>query len=141
MISDELLEMPFIKHYKFKQDVINVLLDNKNKDGFCSIYQREIANRLNVSQTFISLTIRKLQSFDKAIEVVSKGKYVIVIENIFESDLFKKLLTAYRKIILNPKIIEHPHILKDTAKLLNITVPELQFVSGFIYCNANYYCT
>lgn len=114
------------------QKLVNVLLENKNVDGVCRISQSELAQKLEISPTSISVKLRRLQKVDNCIEKVGcGGAYIVNYSNLLEKGPFNKVITFYDEVTQNPEIMVLSY--KEQAEYLQFTLYEVQMVWGYLH--------
>jgi len=83
---------PFIESVENHQNLVNILLDAKNKDGISQLSQPEMAKLMNRSQTWVVKAIKRLNTEDTCIEMIAPGKYVVHYTNIYMRGVFSEIL-------------------------------------------------
>lgn len=93
------------------QDLVNIIKEHSSSDGICRLSQSEIARLLNKSQTWVSHTIKKLNSEEACIERHSNG-YFLCFDNIYKRGTCQKILNLLKL------FVDHPDLLKANEKKL-----------------------
>ena len=68
-------ESLFADSLKLYQQLVDILAESKDETGFSLISQPEIATRIGRSQTWVASAIKRLNTEDICIELVSNRKY------------------------------------------------------------------
>lgn len=92
MLYPELIKYPLI---------INILLKNKNSKGICCVLQKDIAKAVDLSQTAVSKYLKRLKQYDKCVEKIAPGKYVVYKENMLKNGPVSKVLIYHNFAIEN----------------------------------------
>lgn len=116
---------------EFSQRLVNLLLENKGEDGICRIIQSDLALKLNRSTTKISKCINRLINFDRCIEKVKSGEYIVNEPDLYRAGPFIRCFAILAFLKENPEISYLDYI--KQAKFLGITVKELQMAYGYLF--------
>lgn len=116
--------------FKKYENIISVLVEHKDVDGLCRISQKEIAYKTSTSQSLVSKSLIRLETYDKCIEKVAPGVYRLNHENLLEYGPISKALKYYAAISKNNSIIKLRY--DEQAKLLGMTTEEITMVWGYL---------
>ncbi len=97
-------ESLFAASLKLHQQLVDILIEARDENGFSLISQPEIAAKIDRSQTWVAKAIKRLNTEDICIELVSNGKYRLNYENLLLSGVFSKVLILIRDTLLNPSM-------------------------------------
>lgn len=97
-MNENLLFEISMKNY---QDLVNVIKEYSSSDGICWLSQSEIASLLNKSQTWVSHTIRRLNSEEVCIER-SNGGYSLRFDDIYNRGTCSKILNLMKLFMKYP---------------------------------------
>lgn len=123
-------ESLFADSLKLYQQLVDILAESKDETGFSLISQPEIATRIGRSQTWVASAIKRLNTEDICIELVSNGKYKLNYENLLLSGVFSKILVLIRDTQLEPSIFSE----KDSviAEKYGISVKTVQMYKSYL---------
>ena len=123
-------ESLFADSLKLHQQLVDILVESKDENGFSLISQPEIATRIGRSQTWVASAIKRLNTEDICIELVSNGKYKLNYENLLLSGVFSKILVLIRDTQLEPSIFSE----KDSiiAEKYGISVKTVQMYKAYL---------
>lgn len=76
-ILNEIFDNYYNNYFKKYQDIIDIMNDNKDINSICNITQKEIAKKLNISQSLVSKCLIRLEQSDKCIEKLESGVYKV----------------------------------------------------------------
>lgn len=116
----------FVKY----QEIINVLLDNKSDDGLCRVSQKEIGNKVKISQALVSKCLIRLERSDKCIEKLSPGVYKVNHDNILKHGPLAKVLKYCAAANNDESIMSMRY--DEQAKLLDMKVDEIKMIWGYL---------
>lgn len=57
--------------------IINILLESRDKNGISCITQKNIGTKVGLTQTAISKYLKRLEQYDKCIEMVVPSRYIV----------------------------------------------------------------
>ena len=106
----ELLKYPLL---------IKVLLDNRNPDGISEVSQKQIGEKVNLSQTAVSKYLKRLCQHDQCIKKVDKCKYIVCNFDMFKYGSVSKVIAFHNAVINNYNF--YSLSLKEQANILGIT--------------------
>ena len=94
----------FIDSFTLHQQLVNVIAEAKDEDGFAKISQTEMAAKVGRSQTWVSSAIKRINTEDLCIEFVAEGKYLLRYEDLSKRGVFSKILILMSDTISNPSM-------------------------------------
>lgn len=125
-MNENLLFKTSMKNY---QDLVNVIKEYSSSDGICRLSQSEIASLLNKSQTWVSHTIKKLNSEEVCIERCSDG-YFLRFDNIYDRGTCSEILSLIELFMEYPDLWEINE--KKLAAKLNIKWSTIQAAKAYL---------
>ena len=93
-----------IDSFTLHQQLVNVIAEAKDEDGFAIISQTEMAAKVGRSQTWVSSAIKRINTEDLCIEFVAEGKYLLRYEDLSKRGVFSKILILMSDTISNPSM-------------------------------------
>ena len=104
-------ESLFADSLKLHQQLVDILADARDETGISLISQPEIAAKINRSQTWVASAIKRLNTEEICVELISNGKYKLNYENLLLSGVFSKIKVLIRDTQLDPSMFSK----KDSA--------------------------
>ncbi|MGL5351867.1 MAG: hypothetical protein ACRDA5_00930 [Clostridium sp.] len=71
------LEVFYKEYFQKYEDIINFTKESRDSENICKISQKEIAHKLNISQSLVSKCLIRLERIDKCIVKIKPGIYKI----------------------------------------------------------------
>lgn len=96
------------------QKLINILVEARDENGISLISQPEMAKKINRSQTWVANAIKRLNTEEICIELISSGKYKVNYEDLLSQGVFSKILFLIKNTFSDPTLI-----LKKDSEIAN----------------------
>ena len=123
-------ESLFADSLKLHQQLVDIFVEARDENGISLISQPEIAAKIDRSQTWVASAIKRLNTEDTCIELISNGKYKLHYENLLLSGVFSKILLLIRDTQLNPSMFSQ----KDSiiAEEYGFSVKTIQMYKAYL---------
>lgn len=79
--------------------ILKVLIKNRNEDGVSCVSQKEIAKEVRLTQTAISKYLKRLNQYNKCIEKISPGKYIVHKTNMLKYGPVSKVIAFHNEVV------------------------------------------
>ena len=120
----------FIESFLLHQKLVETMLKFEDDAGICRVSQPELALLMNRSQTWVSSAIRRINTEDVCIELVSSGAYRVNYNDLSKRGTFFEII----KLIIATR--EHPEIVKipdaKIAEAWEIKHKTVQMFKGYL---------
>lgn len=128
-VTSEVLNKFYNDYFKKYQDIINVINDNKDISGISVISQKEIAEKLNISQTLVSKCLIRLEKSDKCIEKIKSGVYRVNHIDMKKYGVYPKAIKYIYSALRFDFFLEFSW--EEKAELLRMSVDEVIMINGY----------
>lgn len=125
--------LAFIDDYIKYQIVLDVIVESIEYDGYSRISQVEIADMLNISQSFVSKTIKILEDTDQCIEKISSRLYKVNHKHIVRYNPLNKIIRYCVEAQKNEKILKMN--CEEQSKILGMSVDDVKMVKTYVKGN------
>lgn len=128
-LLNEIFNNYYNNYFKKYQDIIDIMNDNKDVNSICNITQKEIANKLDISQSLVSKCLIKLEISDKCIEKLEPGIYKINHTDMKKYGLYPKVIKYIYAVMKYKDFLEFK--LEERAEMLKISKDEVIMANGY----------
>lgn len=126
---NEIFDNYYNNYFKKYQDIVDIMNDNKDINFICNITQKEIAEKLNISQTLVSKCLIRLEQSDKCIEKLEPGVYKINHIDMKKYGVYPKVIKYIYAAMKYKDFLEFKW--EEKAEMLRMSKDEVIMANGY----------
>ena len=99
-------ESLFMDSFALHQQLVNLFKDSRNAEGVSVISQPELAKRIGRSQTWVASAIKRLNTEDTCVELISAGKYKLHYDDLLSRGVFSVIVLLIADTQITPSLFK-----------------------------------
>jgi len=115
----------FAESVKNHQRLVNILADVRDKDNISHLSQPEMARLVGHSQTWVVQAIKRLNTEDTCIEMISSEKYVVHYTDILTQGVFSEIMKLIIDCCEDPELFKVKDSTIAKERCLNIKTVQM----------------
>lgn len=125
----ERLNKFYNKYFKKYEEIIDVIKENTTQAGLSYISQKDIASRLNISQSLVSKCIIRLERSDKCIEKIKRNTYKVNHNDLKKYGPYTRFLKYYIAVLKHDEFLNFSW--EEKSRILGFSKDEVIMANGY----------